>query len=443
MSIVNRLNQKASLSALGRVLAGASGVLPGASFTQTAGQSFAGYSTSTSNTSIRPDETSHPIDNSSKGPTGVIDIPKRYLMGPGPANSYERILLAQAQPLLGHLHPPMLKIMDEIQEGLRYVFQTKSKYTLAVSGTGHAGMEAAIANLVEPGETVVVGNKGIWGERVADMADRFGANVVELKKEAGKTFSYDELKEAVETHKPAVLFLCQGEPSTGVQQSLAGLGDLCEKNGTLLLVDTVCSLGGVPIFADDWKIDAIYSGAQKCLSAPPGSAPLFLSERALQKLKSRKTKVRSYYLDMNLVGDYWGWYNSRSYHHTGMVSTWYGLREALAIVAEEGLDAMWKRHMACHEQLWEGLSAMGCKPFVQDPKDRLATVNTIVLPEGTDAMALIKNAMDTFNVEISGGLGPTLGKVIRIGLMGANAQPATVALVLDAVKDGLKKQGKL
>lgn len=153
--------------------------------------------------------------------------------------------------------------------------------------------------------------------------------------------------------------------------------------------------------------------------------------------------MRSYYLDMNLVGDYWGWFGGRSYHHTGMVSTWYGLREALAIVAEEGLEAMWERHMACHNQLWEGLSAMGCKPFVEDPKDRLATVNTIVLPEGTDAMALIKNAMDKYNVEISGGLGPTFGKVIRIGLMGANAKPATVALVLEAVEDGLKVQGKL
>jgi alanine-glyoxylate transaminase / serine-glyoxylate transaminase / serine-pyruvate transaminase len=434
--IASRLDKKATLGALGRVLA----AVP--SSTSVAAQSASSTSYSTS-TSIRPDETSHPIDDSSKGPTGVIDIPKRYLMGPGPANAYERILLAQAQPLLGHLHPPMLKIMDEIQEGLRYLFQTKSKYTLAVSGTGHAGMEAAIANLVEPGETVVVGNKGIWGERVADMADRFGANVIELKAGAGKTFGYEELKEAVETHKPAVLFLCQGESSTGVQQSLAGLGDLCEKNGTLLLVDTVCSLGGVPIFADDWKIDAIYSGAQKCLSAPPGSAPLFLSDRAVEKLKSRKTKVRSYYLDMNLVGDYWGWFGGRSYHHTGMVSTWYGLREALAIVAEEGLEAMWERHMACHNQLWEGLSAMGCKPFVEDPKDRLATVNTIVLPEGTDAMALIKNAMDKYNVEISGGLGPTFGKVIRIGLMGANAKPATVALVLEAVEDGLKLQGKL
>lgn len=216
--------------------------------------------------------------------------------------------------------------MDEVRQGLQYIFQTDSPYTLCISGTGHAGMEAALVNLLEPGETVLVGNKGIWGARAADMAERLGANVVEIKVEAGKSFSYEQLKGAVEQHKPAVLFLCQGDSSTGVHQSLAGLGDLCHANGTLLLVDTVCSLGGVPFFADAWGIDAIYTGSQKCLSAPPGAAPLFLSDRALAKVRGRKTKVRSYYLDLNLVGDYWGWYNSRSYHHTGMVSAGWVLR---------------------------------------------------------------------------------------------------------------------
>lgn len=384
-----------------------------------------------------------PIDDSHKGPEGVIDIPRRFLMGPGPANAHPRILAAQTLPLLGHMHPPFLKIMDEVKQGLQYVFQTDSPYTLCVSGTGHAGMEAAIANLVEPGETVVVGNKGIWGTRVCDMAERFGANVVDLKKEAGKTFSLEELTKAVETHKPAVLFLCQGESSTGVHQNLAGVGEMCRKNGTLLLVDTVCSLGGVPLFADKWQIDAIYSGSQKCLSAPPGGAPLFLSPRALEKVKSRKTKIRSYYLDMNLVGDYWGWYGSRSYHHTGMVSMWYAMREALALVSEEGLDKMWARHQECHELLWKGLSKMGLEPFVEDPADRLCTVNTIKVPNGVDWAAVVKNAMDKYEVEIAGGLGPTAGKVWRIGLMGYNCTPANVELVLNAFKDGLQQQGFL
>lgn len=202
-----------------------------------------------------------------------------------------------------------------------------------VSGTGHGGMEACITNLLEPGETIVVGNAGIWGQRVCDMAGRFGAKVVDLKCETGRTLTKDQIAAALREHKPAVLFLCQGESSTGVHQSLAGLGDLCRETGTLLLVDTVCSLGGVPMFADAWGVDAIYSGTQKVLSGPPGGAPLFFGPRAMEKLQSRKTKPASYNWDMNLVGDYWGWNGTRSYHHTGCVSTWYAMREALALVS--------------------------------------------------------------------------------------------------------------
>lgn len=398
----------------------------------------------TASSSLRPGETPASVSDAHKGPSGVLEIPQRFLMGPGPSNAHSRILAAQSLPLLGHMHPPFLKIMDEIQQGLRYLFQTDSKYTLCVSGTGHAGMEAVIANLLEPGETIAVANSGIWGARVEDMAERFGAKVVSVKAEPGSSVAFADLKAAVETHKPAVLFLVQGESSTGVHQSLGGLGEVCRANGTLLVVDTVASLGGVPLFADKWGIDAIYSGSQKCLSAPPGAAPLFFGERALEKLRSRKTKVRSYYLDMNLVGDYWGWFNSRSYHHTGMTSMWYAMREALAIVSEEGLDAMWARHEAAHKQLWEGLTAMGLEPFVKNPADRLVTVNTIKVPEGVDWAAVSKNAMDKYNVEIAGGLGPTVGKVWRVGLMGAyNARPATVELVLAAFRDGLQQQGFL
>ncbi|GBF94809.1 hypothetical protein Rsub_07981 [Raphidocelis subcapitata] len=331
----------------------------------------------------RAGETVPPTSNAHRhalDPSGVIEVPQRLLMGPGPANAHPRILAAQSLPLLGHMHPPFLKIMDEISEGLRYCLQTDSKYTLMVSGTGHAGMEAAIANLLEPGEKIIVGNKGIWGQRVADLAARYGGDVVELKAEAGRSFSLAEMTAALEKHRPAVLFLCQGESSTGVHQSLAGLGEVCKRTGTLLLVDTVCSLGGVPFYFDEWGVDCMYSGSQKCLSAPPGGAPFAMSARAMEKLKGRKTKPATYNLDMNLIGDYWG-----------------------------------------------------C----------LITVNTIKVPAGVDWAAVVKNAMDRYSLEIAGGLGPTAGKVWRVGLMGYNARPQNVALVVEAFRDGLAKQGKL
>eukprot|EP00798_Chlamydomonas_sp_ICE-L_P006579 gene6579-3231_t len=359
--------------------------------------------------------------------SGVIDVPQRLLMGPGPANAHPRILAAQSLPLLGHMHPPFLHIMDEIQEGLRYTMQTDQKHCLLISGTGHAGMEAAIANLVEPGDKVLVGNSGIWGERVADMSRRFRGDVVEVKAPLGSTIAYEDLKKALEEHKPALLFLCQGESSTGTHQSLAGLGELCKKTGTLLLVDAVCSLGGVPLFADQWGIDAIYSGSQKCLSAPPGASPFFLSDRAMEKVLKRKTKPATYNLDINLIGDYWGWREVEGV--SGPVSTFYAMREALAIVTEEGLEPMWKRHLDCHNLLWDGLHSLGLKPFVEKAEDRLITVNTIKVPEGVDFAALIKNAMDKYNVEIAGGFGPSAGKVWRVGIMGNNAKPANIISV--------------
>jgi alanine-glyoxylate transaminase/serine-glyoxylate transaminase/serine-pyruvate transaminase len=353
------------------------------------------------------------------------------------------VLAAQSLPLLGHLHPPFVKIMDEISEGLKYLVQTDMGKTLCISGTGHGGMEATIANAVEPGQKIIVGNKGIWGARVADLSRRYGAEVIELTAAPGKTFSYTELKQSVEQHKPAALFLCQGESSTGAHQSLVGLGELCQKNDALLLIDTVCTLGGVPFFADAWGIDYMYSGSQKCLSAAPGTAPLFMSKRAFDRLQERQSTVATYNLDLKLVGDYWGWFGRRWYHHTGPVSTWYGMREALAIVTEEGLENMWTRHRDLHHQLWDGLRSMGLQSFVENDAERLVTVNTIKVPEGVDWAALIKNAMDKYNVEISGGLGGTAGKVWRVGIMGYNANAANIEVVLAAFRDGLKQQGKL
>lgn len=388
-------------------------------------------------------ETMGKVSDASVCPQGPIQVPPRLLMGPGPTNSHPRILAAQSLPLLGHMHPPFISIMDEIKKGLQYLFQTSSPYTMLISGTGHAGMEAVVANLLEPGDKIIVGVNGIWGERVADLAERYQGEVVQLKADPGATFSIDELKAAVKEHKPAILFLVQGESSTGTHQALGdGLGDACKAAGTLLVVDTVAALGGVPCFADAWGIDAIYSGSQKCLSAPPGAAPLFFSQRAVDKLKNRKTKPATYNLDMNLIGDYWGWWKpARSYHHTGPVSTFYALREALAIVGEEGLPAMWDRHLQAHQLLWDGLTKLGLEPFVDKPADRLVTVNTIKVPEGVDWAAVCKEAMDTYAVEIAGGLGPSVGKVWRVGLMGFNARPNAVEQVLTAFKHALAKQG--
>lgn len=334
-----------------------------------------------------------------------------------------------------------MAIMDEIRQGLQYLFQTKSPYTLCVSGTGHAGMEACIANLLEPGETILVGNKGIWGARVVDMAQRFGAKVVEIKAEAGHTFDPEALVAQIAELRPAVVFLVQGDSSTGVHQNLKGLGEACRGAGTLLLVDTVCSQGGVPFFFDEWGVDAVYTGSQKCLSAPPCGAPIALSERAVHKLQNRKTPVQSYYFDLNLVGNYWGWFGARAYHHTGMVSNWYAMREALAVVSEEGLRETWDRHAAMHRLLWQGLERLGLRRFVPREEDRLVTVNTIAIPEGVDGLALCKFAMDTYNLEIAGGLGPTAGKVWRVGLLGYNARPAMVELVIKAFEQGLQAQG--
>lgn len=390
----------------------------------------------------RPGEEVAGVSSKSQGIAGPIQVPARVLMGPGPSNAYPRVLVAQSLPLLGHMHPQFFKIMDEIQRGLRYLFQTESPYTLCVSGTGHAGMEAVIANLLEPGEKIVVANNGIWGERVSDMAGRFRADVVQLKCAPGRTFSIDELKAAVEEHKPAVLFLVQGESSTGAHQALGGgLGAACKAAGTLLVVDTVASLGGVPFLADAWGVDAAYTGSQKCLSAPPGAAPLVLNERALAKLRGRKTKPATYNLDLNLIGDYWGWFGKRSYHHTGMVSMWYAMREALALVGDEGLEAMWARHLQAHRDLWEGLSALGLEPYVETDAERLITVNTIKVPAGVDFAALAAHAMATYSLEVSGGLGPSAGKVWRVGLMGANATRARVQLVVSAFTSGLAAQG--
>jgi len=366
------------------------------------------------------------------------------MMGPGPSNAYPRVLNAMALPLLGHLHVPFLKIMDECQTGLRHVFQTEGTHVLLGSGTGHFGMEMTLFNLLERGDAMVVGVNGLWGQRVADIGRRLGCVVTEIQPQGGRlTFTPAEVEAAVKAAGAKVFFVCQGESSTGAHQSMAGLSDAVRRGNPdgLLLVDTVCSLGGVPLEVDAWGVDAVYSGSQKCLSGPPGAAPVFFSDRAMAAIERRATPVASFNMDARLVGDYWGWYGKRSYHHTGSVSVFYAMREALSLVSGEGMHASWARHQAMHERLWDGLTGLGLSPYVKDAGERLCTVNTIDVPEGVDFAAAVKHCMDEAGVEIAGGLGPSAGKAWRVGVMGANANPMCVDAVVSALGNALKAQG--
>lgn len=367
-------------------------------------------------------------------------VPHKVLMGPGPSNCPPRVLHALSQPVLGHLHTETTKIMDEIKEGIQYIFQTRNELTLALSASGHGGIEAVMCNLLEPGEKVLIATNGIWGDRAANMAQRYGANVIQVKTQPGNNFTLELLENALMKHKPVLLFIVQGESSTGVYQPLDGLGEICHRYNCLLAVDTVASLGGVPVKADEIGIDAIYTGSQKVLGAPPGITPISFSERAKQKLFNRKTEVKVYYLDMKILGDYWACFDKnrpRVYHHTISTTLLYGLREALAMVCEEGMNSVIERHQKCADQLYKGLERMGLELFVGDKLKRLPTVTTIQVPNDVDWKDVTAYAMKTYLLEISGGLGPTANKVFRIGLMGYNATPEKVDLVLEILKESL------
>jgi len=368
-----------------------------------------------------------------------MHIPKKTLLGPGPSNPHPNIIEAMTQPILGYLHPEFLEIMDQTRAGLQYVFQTNNRMTLAVSGTGHSGMEAALVNLLEPGETVVICEHGLWGQRASEMATRMGCNVVKLPRAPGQAFeTYDEIEEALKQHKPAVLFVCHGDSSTGVLQPLDGLSDICHRYNCLLLVDTVASLGGTRLYVDEMGIDCVYSGSQKVLGCPPGLAPITFSEAAIRKISNRKTKPLSFYLDMTLVGNYWGCFDEpRRYHHTGPINLVYGLRAAVTEVAKEGLENVVARHQQNALKLHRGLEAMGLQLLVKNPKFRLPTLTTVEVPEGVDWKFVTDHLMNKHKIEIAGGLGLTAGKVWRIGLMGYNSTEENVNRVLAAIAEAL------
>ncbi len=373
-------------------------------------------------------------NNAQRLKVAPLEIPTRLLLGPGPSNAHPAVLQAMNTPPVGHLDPAFLALMDEIQSLLRYVWQTENALTIAVSGTGTAAMEATIANSVEPGDRVLIGVSGYFGNRLVDMAGRYGADVQTITKPWGQVFSLAELRSALETHRPAILALVHAETSTGARQPLEGVGDLCREYDCLLLVDTVTSLGGVPLFLDDWGVDLAYSCSQKGLGCPPGASPFTMSSRAVEKLSKRQGKVANWYLDMNLLSKYWG--SDRVYHHTAPINLYYALREALRLLAEEGIENSWSRHQKNAEYLWQGLEELGLTLHVER-EYRLPTLTTVRIPEGVDGKAIARQLLLEHNIEIGGGLGELAGKVWRVGLMGFNSRPESVDQLLATLRQVL------
>ena len=367
-----------------------------------------------------------------------IQIPQRILLGPGPSDVPPRVLQALAAPTIGHLDPVFLAIMDEIRVNLRKVFRTENEMTLAVSGTGSAGMETVFVNLVEPGEKVLIGVNGVFGGRMVDVAQRCGAEVQTIEAPWGQTIDQDKFIEAVRKQRPAVAAIVHAETSTGVHQPVDRLGAAAHEAGALFLLDCVTSLAGAPVEIDKWGVDAAYSGTQKCLSCPPGLSPATLSPRAVRKIEARKSKVQSWYLDLNMVRQYWG--SERFYHHTAPVNMLFALREALNIVLEEGLEARFERHRAMHELLRDGLKELGIG-YVSQEGHHLPMLNAVRIPEGVDDLSVRKRLLSDYGIEIGGGLGAFKGKAWRIGLMGYNARPAVVLLFLAALEQCLQAQG--
>jgi alanine-glyoxylate transaminase/serine-glyoxylate transaminase/serine-pyruvate transaminase len=359
----------------------------------------------------------------------------RILLGPGPSQVHPRVLRAMATPLVGHLDPQFLAIMDDVQQLLRFVFQTHNELTIPVSGTGSAGMESALCNFIEPGDRVLIAIHGYFGERMFDMAGRYGAQVDRIERPWGQVFDPGEIESALKGKNYKLIALVHAETSTGARQpGIAEIAAAAHRHGALLVLDTVTSLGALPVEIDAWDVDVAYSGTQKGLSAPPGLAPLTVSPHARDVLRSRKTPVANWYLDLSLLDKYWG--KDRTYHHTAPISMNYALREALRIVAEEGLENRFARHRRNAELLWEGLEAMDL-PLLVPVENRLPTLTTPLLSPSIDDAAVRRRLLDDYNIEIAGGFGPLKGKVWRIGLMGFSSRRENVTLLLSALRQVL------
>ncbi|HVX63656.1 MAG TPA: alanine--glyoxylate aminotransferase family protein [Pirellulales bacterium] len=367
-----------------------------------------------------------------------LNPPVRVLLGPGPSEIHPRVLQAMAASTVGHLDPYYLQLMNDMQQMLRATFQTANPMTLAIPGTGSAGMETTVVNLIEPGDSMVVCVNGVFGGRMVDVAERSGAKVTRLDRPWGEVFEPADLKDALAKAKPKVVGIVMAETSTGASQPIPEIAELVHDAGALLLVDAVTSLGGLPVEVDRWGIDAIYSGSQKCLSCPPGLAPVSFGAKAMDVVMGRKTKVQSWYLDVSMLAKYWG--QERVYHHTAPINMTYGLYEALRLVLEEGLENCFARHALNHQALKAGLSAIGIRYAAQEGH-LLPMLNAVRIPEGVDDASVRKALLQRYGIEIGGGLGDFKGKAWRIGLMGHGSRPNNVLLVLSALEELLAEQG--
>ncbi len=361
-------------------------------------------------------------------------------MGPGPSNVAPSVLQAMAKPLVGHLDPVFVKLMEEIKTMLRAAFQSRHEMTFPVSGTGSAGMEFCFVNLIEPGDDVIIGVNSVFGGRMVDVAQRCGANVTKIEAPWGRMIEPQQVADALkQVARPKLVAIVHAETSTGALTPPEEISRLAHEAGALFVLDTVTSLAGCPVEIDGWNVDAVYSGTQKCLSCPPGLAPVSLSSRALEVATKRKTKVQSWYLDVNLLASYWG--QDRVYHHTAPISMNYGLHEALRLVLEEGLENRWRRHEQNHLALKRGLAAMGLTYSAQEGH-QLWQLNAVNVPDGVDEAAMRKRLLSDFNIEIGAGLGPLKGKIWRIGLMGETSSMTNVQTFLRALGQILNDTGR-
>jgi alanine-glyoxylate transaminase/serine-glyoxylate transaminase/serine-pyruvate transaminase len=361
-----------------------------------------------------------------------VTIKPRCLLGPGPSNIHPRVLQALCYPLVGHLDPQFLELMNGIQRKLRPVFGTENEWTMILSGTGTTGMEAAFANFVEPGDSVLVCVKGYFGERMVEIARRYGADVRRLDRPYGEIFTLDEIRAALAEKPVKLLAIVHGETSTGVVQPMEGIAELVHAQGGLLVMDCVTTLGGLPIKVDEWGVDVAYSCSQKCMGVPSGLAPITVSPRAREVLAARKSKVANFYLDLTLLAKYWG--KERVYHHTAPINMYYAFYEGLCMIEEEGLQARWDRHSRNAQALWAGLEAMGLK-LVAPADYRLLSLTTVYIPEGVQDLDVRRKLLNEYNIEISGGLGQMAGKIWRIGLMGYSSQHENITLLLGALRE--------